>query len=53
MATTGVSGNLPMTQFAVFFSDPAAIGLQRVEAAETAESWGWRWISTLMRNCRR
>ncbi len=36
MATTRVSGNLPVTQFAVFFIDPAAIGLQRLDAPDAA-----------------
>ncbi len=40
MATTRVSGNLPVTHFAVFFIDPAVIGLQRVEAADAAAAEG-------------
>jgi hypothetical protein len=40
VATTRVSGYLYVTQFAVFFIDPAAIGLQRVEAADAAAAEG-------------
>lgn len=40
VATNRESGHLPVTQFAVFFIDPAAIGLQRVEAADAAAAEG-------------
>jgi hypothetical protein len=36
VATTRESSHLPVTSYAVFFIDPAAIGLQRVEAANAA-----------------
>ena len=36
MAITRVSGHLPVPQFAVFFADDAAIGLERIEATDAA-----------------
>jgi hypothetical protein len=36
VATTRLSGHVPVTQFAVFFSDPAVIGLQRLDAPDAA-----------------
>ncbi len=36
MATTRVSGNLPVPQFLVFFTDEIAHGMQPVEAPDAA-----------------